>query len=268
MENLTYVQNLLVKLLNTPSPTGDTEDVIRMLEQECEVMGYEHQRNRKGGLLVTVPGADDREQRLLTAHVDTLGAMVKEILKSGRLRLTKIGGYAWNTVEGEYCQVQTRSGSIVTGTVILHNTSVHVNAEVGTTERTSDNIEVVLDAKVSSKEEVRALGIEVGDFVAWDPRVEVTHTDYIKSRHLDDKASVAILFGILREIHSTRMKLPHTVTVLISNNGVTQTSRRKPSSTWRSIWVPSGKVKPLTNTVFPFAQKTVRDLITWVCAGT
>jgi putative aminopeptidase FrvX len=217
-DHLLYMQNLLVRLLETPSPTGDTEDAVRLLEEEAANLGLATRRNRKGGLLLTVPGQDQQRQRLLTAHVDTLGAMVKEILSDGRLRLTQIGGYSWNTVEGEYCVVRTQSGGTVTGTVILHNTSVHVNREVSTTERKDDNIEVVLDAHVTNADEVRALGIQVGDFVHFDPRVRITSTGYIKSRHLDDKASVAILFGVLRELRQQSIAVPHTLQVLISNN--------------------------------------------------
>jgi putative aminopeptidase FrvX len=213
-----YIQDLLTQLLQTPSPTGDTQDAIQLLEKECSELDLPCSRNHKGGLLITVPGQDNTRQRLITAHVDTLGGMVKEILPSGRLRLTKVGGYAWNTVEGEYCGVKTQAGDTITGTVILHNTSVHVNPDVAKTERTADNIEVVLDAKVSSSEEVKSLGVSVGDFVYWDPRVQWTSTGFIKSRHLDDKASVAIVFGVLRELRERGLHVPHTFTVLISNN--------------------------------------------------
>lgn len=218
MTAISYIKDLLTRLLQTPSPTGDTEDIIQLLERECREIHVPSRRNHKGGLLITIPGHDNTRQRLITAHVDTLGGMVKEILPNGRLRLTKVGGYAWNTVEGEYCGVKTQGGNVISGTVILHNTSVHVNPDVSKTERTDDTIEVVLDAKVASAQEVKALGVSVGDFVYWDPRVQVTPTGFIKSRHLDDKASVAITFGVLKELAENGQKVPHTFTVLISNN--------------------------------------------------
>lgn len=208
----------LVQILKTPSPTGHTDEVIRLLEQEAAALGYAPERTRKGALLVRIPGADESRRRFLTAHVDTLGGMVKEILANGRLRVHRIGGYAWNTVEGEYCSILTGDGRTVTGTILLHNTSVHVNREVGNTKRTDDNMEIVLDARVKNADEVRALGIEVGDFVAWDPRVEQTETGYIKSRHLDDKASVAVLFGVLKALRLSQTVLPHAVDVLVSTN--------------------------------------------------
>ena len=54
-------------------------------------------------------------------------------------------------------------------------------------------MEVVLDEDVRSAEDVRKLGIDVGDFVCFDPRSRITESGYIKSRFLDDKLSVGIL---------------------------------------------------------------------------
>jgi putative aminopeptidase FrvX len=216
--HLEYVKDLLVRLLQTPSPTGDTSAIIHLLEEELASLGFETRLNRKGGLLIDIPGQDTSQRRFITGHVDTLGAMVREILPSGRLRLHKIGGYAWNTITGEYCAVTTQNGTLVTGTAMLHNTSVHVYSDVEKTTAETDNIEVVLDAKVTTADETRALGVAVGDFVHWDPRVQWTDTGFIKSRHLDDKASVAIIVGLLREFSQTQTTLPYNLTILISNN--------------------------------------------------
>ncbi|WP_206921945.1 M42 family metallopeptidase [Alicyclobacillus suci] len=218
MSHDSYVEDLLVRILKTPSPTGHTKDIISLLAEEAAKLGYQPTLTKKGGLLIQIPGADNQNRRFLTAHVDTLGGMVKEILENGRLRVHRIGGYTWNTVEGEYCQVLTESGQVLTGTIILHNTSVHVNREVGDIKRTDENMEIVLDAPVNTQQEALAFGVQVGDFVAWDPRVAITDTGYIKSRHLDDKASVAILFGVLRELQSSKYKLPYGLDIFISNN--------------------------------------------------
>ncbi|MCL6452289.1 MAG: M42 family metallopeptidase [Alicyclobacillus sp.] len=215
---LDYIEALLLKLLSIPSPTGDTEEIIGWLAGEAERLGFQARRNHKGGLLIDIPGVDRAHGRLITAHVDTLGAMVKEILPTGRLRLHRIGGFAWNSIEGSYCGVKTAGGRVVTGTILLHNPSTHVNREMGTTERAMDNMEVVLDARVDSADDARALGISVGDFVFFDPKTERTETGYIKSRHLDDKASVAIVFGVLRQLAESKIQIPYRTTVLLSNN--------------------------------------------------
>lgn len=209
---------IIKELVSIPSPSGNTGEIIQRIEECANDWGVETKRNNKGGLIITLKGANDEKHRLLTAHVDTLGAMVKEIKGDGRLRLSMIGGFRWNAVEGEYCDIETASGKIYTGTILMHQTSVHVYKDAGEAKRDENNIEVRIDERVSSAEEVRKLGIEVGDFVSFDPRVQTTESGYIKSRHLDDKASVAILLQLIKRLHVEKTVLPYTTHFLISNN--------------------------------------------------
>lgn len=220
--NKQYMDEMIhtfVTLAQIPSPTGNTGKVMAWIRQELDQLGIPYQVTHKGAILATVRGKNDERHRLVTAHVDTLGAMVKEIKANGRLKLAMIGGFNWNAVEGEYCQIETMDGRLYTGTILTTKASVHVyGRESGKMERTEEVMEVRLDEKVSSREEVRALGIRPGDFVSFDPRVTVTESGFIKSRHLDDKASVAIVLGVLKQILADQEELPFTTHVLISNN--------------------------------------------------
>ena len=189
------IVNILKELVSIPSPTGNTSKVIAYVEQYLKNLDIETKRNKKGGLIATIPGKDELHHRMLTAHVDTLGAMVKEIKPSGRLKLDLIGGFKYNSIEGEYCQIETSSGKMYSGTILMHQTSVHVYKDADKAKRNQENMEVRIDEDVHSADDVRALGIQVGDFVSFDPRVELTSSGFIKSRHLDDKASVALLMS-------------------------------------------------------------------------
>ncbi|WP_079509016.1 M42 family metallopeptidase [Mesobacillus jeotgali] len=217
-QNTDETLNLLKELVSIPSPSGNTNEVITYVENYLKELQVETKRNRKGGLIATLPGKDQQNHRMLTAHVDTLGAIVKEIKPSGRLKLDLIGGFKYNSIEGEYCEIETSSGKKFTGTILMHQTSVHVYKDAGKAERNQDNMEVRIDEKVKSADEARALGIEVGDFVSFDPRVQLTPSGYIKSRHLDDKASVAILLELIKQVKSETIELPYTTHFLISNN--------------------------------------------------
>ncbi|UII57778.1 M42 family metallopeptidase [Cytobacillus spongiae] len=209
---------LIKQLVSIPSPSGNTNEVITYVEKFLAEIGVDTYRNRKGGLIATIPGNDTENHRMLTAHVDTLGAIVKEIKGNGRLKLDLIGGFTYNSIEGEYCEIETTKGTRFTGTILMHQTSVHVYKNAGKAERNQDNMEVRIDEEVKSAEDVRALGIEVGDFVSFDPRVQVTPSGFIKSRHLDDKASVAILLQLLKQVKENEIVLPYTTHFLISNN--------------------------------------------------
>jgi putative aminopeptidase FrvX len=216
--NLIEMVDFLTRLLNTPSPTGFTDQAISLCEETLSTLpGINLVRTHKGALVGTLPGETDGPWRGLTAHVDTLGAMVKEIKPNGRLKLTKLGGFAWNTVEGEGVSVFTRAGETVRGSLLLNKASAHVHGgDVGKTERNDDNMEVRLDARTTGVDETRDLGIGIGDFVAFDPRVEVTD-GFIRSRHLDDKACVACMLYAAKAITDAGL-MPAVTTVLHVSN--------------------------------------------------
>jgi putative aminopeptidase FrvX len=209
---------ILKELVSIPSPTGNTLEVIAFVEKYLSHLQIETKRNRKGGLIATIPGSDSDHHRMLTAHVDTLGAMVKEIKPNGRLKMDLIGGFKFNSIEGEYCLIETSSGKKYSGTILMHQTSVHVYKDAGKAERNQENMEIRIDEIVHNEGDVRALGIEVGDFISFDPRVELTPSGFIKSRHLDDKASVALLLELMKRIMKENIELPYTTHFLISNN--------------------------------------------------
>ncbi len=216
--NQTYLTEIMLELLNIPSPTGYTDQVIGYLEEQLAAYpDLVLQRTAKGGLVASWAGKEKTDLRGLTAHVDTLGAMVKEIKPNGRLKLTQLGGYSWNTIEGEGCTVFSSGGEPVRGTVLLNKASGHVfSKEVSTTERSAATMEVRLDYRTSSVEETQEAGIQVGDFVAFDPRVETTR-GFIRSRHLDDKAAVACLVAAIQALLNAGQKPAQDAVFLFSN---------------------------------------------------
>lgn len=212
-----YLLRVLVDLLNTPSPTGSTDWAISFVEQELISLDVPCHRTNKGALVATLEGLRNKKPRALTAHVDTLGAMVKEIKTSGRLRLTALNGVMWPTVESESVTVQTRSGRQIRGSMVLANGAAHVNKEARTAARTDENLEVRLDERTTSAEETRLLGIEVGDFVAFDPRVEISDAGFVRSRFLDDKAAVACVLAAIKALRDVRVTPAEHTTILFSN---------------------------------------------------
>lgn len=209
----------IVTLTQTPSPTGFTTGIMNYIKNAVEAMGYEAIKTPKGGILVSLNGKNDRQHRIVTAHLDTLGAMVRAIKPDGRIKMDLVGGFGYPSIEGENCLIHcAKNGKTFTGTILMHQTSVHVYRDASTAERNQTNMEIRLDEKVRTAEETRALGIEVGDFISFDPRTIITDTGFIKSRHLDDKVSAAILMHLLKTYQQEGVVLPYTTHFYFSNN--------------------------------------------------
>ncbi len=196
-----YATDAAKELLAIDSPTGFTAGAAAWVLDRFSELGFEAKQTAKGGVLVDLGGENSEDALLLEAHTDTLGAMVAEVKGNGRLRLTNLGGMRAENAETENVRVYTRSGKVIEGTLQLCNASIHVNGKFNDTKRSFDTTEIVLDEDTASADETRALGIEVGDIVCFDPRTRVTESGYIKSRFLDDKLSVGILLGFAKYLH-------------------------------------------------------------------
>ena len=212
-----YAWEKTAALLAIDSPSGYTAKAALWVKEAFEKLGFSAQITAKGGVLADLGGEDAQNGLLLEAHTDTLGAMVAEIKGNGRLRLTPLGGMNPNNAEAENVWVYTRAGKVLDGTAQLCNASVHVNPDYSTAKRDWNTLEVVLDEDVNSAADARALGIEVGDIVCFDPRTRRTASGYLKSRFLDDKLSVGILLGFAK---------------YLSDNGITPQRR-----TWVHVTV-------------------------------
>lgn len=216
METIDYIIKTIEALVNIPSPSGYTKDVMDFVRREAEGFGYSCSFSQKGGLVIDVEGkcADTLG---LSAHVDTLGAMVRSIDKEGALKFTLVGGYTIHSIEGSYCRIHTRDGRVYTGTVLIKSPSIHSYDDAKTIERTDRNMLIRIDEVVKSDEDVIKLGISSGDYISFDAQFQYTDKGFIKSRHLDDKASVAVLLGMLKEMSRDHKVPVRNLKILISN---------------------------------------------------
>ena len=175
-----YAVQKAAELLAIDSPTGFTDQAAAWVLDTFGALGFDAKKTAKGGVLVD------------------------------------LGGMRAENGETENVRVYTRAGKVYEGTLQLCNASVHVNGDYGKTDRTFDTTEILLDETVSSAEETRALGIETGDIVCFDPRTRVTASGYIKSRFLDDKLSVGILLGFAKYLRDENRQLPRRTFVHVT----------------------------------------------------
>jgi putative aminopeptidase FrvX len=205
----------LEKEMAIDSVTGQYHELQDYLVKEIRKLGFKPQTLHKGGIIVDAGG--EGNPLLVTAHGDTIGLMVRHINSDGTLKVCKVGGlYAYHT-ERENVRVHTRDGKVITGAVQRKNPSVHVTEDELNKEVANFDVNsfVVLDEDVKSAEDVRKLGIEIGDYVAVEPRFTVSN-GYIKSHFIDDKALVAVLMELLKEIKAGKVKLSRKLYIYIS----------------------------------------------------
>jgi peptidase M42 family hydrolase len=210
-----YLRRILLELLAIHSPTGYTDPITRRVVEELESMGVEYALTRRGAIRATLPGRIEHGARAVVSHLDTLGAMVRELMPNGRLGLRPIGTWSSRFAEGARVSVFT-DDRILRGTILPRKASGHIfSDEVDNQSSGWDHVELRIDEHAFNKEDLLQLGLRVGDFIGVDAAPEVLGSGYINARHLDNKAGTALLLAAVREL-SQEGPLPMELHVLFT----------------------------------------------------
>ncbi len=212
-----YLVQQLKNLLAIPSPSGYTDEIVRYTGEELERLGVSIELTRRGAIRATLPGKVPSPDRAIVVHLDTIGAMVRELKPNGRIAMSPVGTWSSRFAEGARADVLTDSGKKIRGTILPLKASGHVyNEDVDTQKSSWDHVELRVDELVHDAADLAAAGIQIGDFVAIDPRPEFSESGFINSRHLDDKAGVAALLATTKLIMQEQRKLPTDVHLLFT----------------------------------------------------
>lgn len=203
-------------LMDFDSPSGYCHEIMNFIEEIADDYRYKFEKTRKGNGIITIEGKSNERVIGLAAHVDTLGAMVRSITSDGDLKFTLVGGPIVPTLDSEYCRIRTRDGRVYNGTFLSTSPAAHVYKDASDKKRDPENMQVRLDEVVKSKEDVEALGINAGDFICIDPKTVITESGFVKSRFIDDKASVGILLELLKLMSREKIVPSYTIKIIIS----------------------------------------------------
>ncbi|MDP3977686.1 MAG: osmoprotectant NAGGN system M42 family peptidase [Pseudomonas sp.] len=204
--DLDYLQKVLLEMLAIPSPTGFSDTIVRYVAERLEEIGIPFEMTRRGTIRGTLKGKQSSPDRAVSAHLDTIGAIVRELKDSGRLALAPVGCWSSRFAEGSRVSVFTDHG-VIRGSVLPLMASGHAfNTEIDQLPISWDHVELRLDAYATTRADCESLGLSVGDFVAFDPLPEFTDSGHISARHLDDKAGVAALLTALKAIKESGLE--------------------------------------------------------------
>lgn len=203
-----YIRNTLMELLEIPSPTGFTDQIVHYIGEELNKLKVPFELTRRGAIRATLDGKHHSPDRAIVAHLDTLGAMVRELKPNGRLGVMMIGHWSARFAEGARVTIFTDHKRF-RGTILPLKASGHAyNKEIETQPISWDNLEIRIDEKIHTEEDLKEMGFNVGDYVAIDTGAEISESGFINARHLDNKAGVACALGAIKAIKDTGKKLP------------------------------------------------------------
>ncbi len=205
-----YLRRVLENLLDIASPTGMTDQAVGYLCTELEELSIPYELTRRGAIRADLKGHQSSPDRAIVSHLDTLGAIVKGFHRAnGWPRISPIGHWSARFAEGARVTVHSDGDRKTTGTILPLKASGHTYGdEIDEQPSTWTNLELRLDARISNEDDVRAVGIHVGDIISVHPEPYFTDNGFICSRHLDDKAGVAAVMAASKALLEADAKLP------------------------------------------------------------
>jgi len=207
--DLDYLNAMLVTLLNIPSPSGFTDQIVHFVGEELQQLGIDYNVTRRGAIRATLPGTGrDSLDRAVAVHLDTLGAMVRRVKSNGRLAIAPVGTWSSRFAEGARVTIYSDNGP-VRGSVLPLKASGHAYGDAIDSQQSAwDQVEVRVDQDMFNGDGRMSTAIQVGDFIAFDALPEIGDTGFINARHLDDKAGVAIVLAVARAIREQGLEIP------------------------------------------------------------
>lgn len=211
----------LLDLLAIPSPCGFTDEIVHYVGKALDAMGVAYDMTRRGTIRARLPGRAGGPARAVVTHVDTIGAMVRYIRDDGRLLVAPIGHWSSRFAEGARVTLFSERACYRGCLLPILDWGVSRDQGVDQVPTDWDHIELRLEEAVFNAEQVRALGIEVGDFIALESHPEVLENGYIISRNLDNKAGTASVLELLRHLVESETPVTHDTYVLFTVNETT-----------------------------------------------
>jgi len=184
----------LEKYCLTIATSGREEPMIQLLKDDLGEFTKNITVDSFGNVMARFDAASPTEDTLMVfAHTDQLGMIVTKIEDSGFIRVVRLGGVPERVLPGSVVKIIAHGGDIVTGvmgTPPHHLTPEDMKYRVPTIDK------AYIDVGASSAEDVHALGIAVGDHVAYEPRFERLAHNTVAGTSIDDRGGCAVLVGL------------------------------------------------------------------------
>jgi len=188
--------NVLEKLSNACGVAGREEEVQVLMKELLKPHVDEIKEDKLGNVIGVKKGKKSAPKVMLTAHMDEIGLMVKNITKKGFIHFTKIGGIDDRILVAQKVLVHTKKGPI---TGIIGSKPPHILKEEEK-KKVIEADKLFIDVGATSKEDAQKSGFRIGDPVSFDITFARVGKDTVVGKAFDDRVGCAALVEILRRL--------------------------------------------------------------------
>jgi len=205
---------LLTKLMLVPGLSGHEDRVRRFITHALgEWTSLQISSDRLGNLTATLPGDEEAPSVMLFTHMDQLGFVVRKIETCGLIRVERVGGIPEKALPAQAVLFCVGEGRDIHG--VIANKSHHASTQEEKYKVTPYG-ELFVDIGAASRDEVRALGVDIGTAVVYAPRVLPLVGDRLAGTSIDDRAGCAVICQVVQEMVKMDKKARPTIHFVFS----------------------------------------------------
>jgi len=185
---------LLKKMLEAGGIAGYENEITKIMYEEFKKVTDEVEIDNFGNVIAKK--GEGKIKIMLSAHMDEIGLLVKNVTKEGFLNFIKIGGIDDRLLLGQRVVVKNKKGNRlgVIGTKPIH---VQKEEEKNKVPKYED---MFIDIGAKSKEEAEKM-VEIGDSVIFEPNAGVLNDTLYYGKAVDDRVGCFALVKIMQRLN-------------------------------------------------------------------
>ena len=184
---------LLEELTNAFGPSGFEWEVQKKLKEYVKSFSDRILQDRSGTLIFTSDGDEQGPKIMIAGHIDEIGFQVSAITKDGFIKFHQLGGWWDQTLLSQRVKIRTMDGELIPG--IIAAKPPHV-IEPEERKKVVVKSKMFIDVGCTNKDEVKELGIRLGDPIMPDATFEIWKRPRIKKKDdTEEKETVTLAVG-------------------------------------------------------------------------
>ena len=194
------IKSLLERLSNAHGISGYEKEIREIVGKELKLYVDKVETDKLGNLIATKKGG--KPSIMIAAHMDEIGFMVKYIDKEGFVYFAKSGGWFDQTLLNQRVFIHTKRGDIlgVVGSKPPHM----MRAEEAKKVIEIDSMYIDIGAK--DDKDARKIGVEIGDTITLDRKLESLPNKMVTGKALDNRAGLTIMIEAARILSKMKIK--------------------------------------------------------------
>lgn len=190
------MKELLRELVETPGVSGNEHRIREKIEEKVDEHADSIEEDQFGNLIARKGEGD--KSLMIMAHMDQIGVSVRRITEEGFIKISKVGGMFETGVINQRFNIHSSEGGEVSAIAAAKPPHLMKGEEQNIREVPKMK-QLFLDVGAEDKEDVKDMGVRIGDYVSYDRDLTELGNDYVTAPAFDNRVGCTTLIEAFKE---------------------------------------------------------------------